>query len=50
MGKQKRRFVSALLAGLIAFTCSPLSPAARAYTDTDAPGPPRSLRRRGPTA
>ena len=36
MGKQKRRFVSALLAGLIAFTCSPLSPAARAYTDTDA--------------
>lgn len=36
MGKQKRRFVSALLAGLITLTCSPLSPVARAYTDTDA--------------
>lgn len=36
MGKQKRRFVSALLAGLITLTCSPLAPVARAYTDTDA--------------
>ena len=35
MGKQKRRFTSAFLAALITLTCSPITPAARAYSDSE---------------
>ena len=35
MGKHKRRFTSAFLAALITLTCSPITPAARAYSDSE---------------